>query len=162
MADLSGFDANQVEPASRFDPLPAGSYVAVVTESEMKPTKSGQGEYLQLTFQIVEGEHRGRILWDRLNLVNPTKAAVKIAQATLSAICRAVAVPRPNESADLHNLPLVIQVRCKKRSDTGEIGNEIAGYAPHPSPAERAVAATNGVAANTTPPWARPAQGGAA
>lgn len=152
MADLSGFDANQVEPASDFDPLPAGKYLAVITESEMKPTKSGSGSYLQLTFQVVEGEFKNRLLWARLNLDNPSEQARKIAQGELSAICRAVGVLAPKDSVDLHNLPLVISVRCKKRNDTGEITNEIKGYAKkesNPSPA--AAAATT----NSTPPWKR-------
>ena len=62
MADLNGFDANEVDPTTTFDPLPAGKYVAAVTESEMKPTKSGAGKYLQLTFQILEGEYKGTLL----------------------------------------------------------------------------------------------------
>ena len=55
MADLRGFDANQVEPTAALDPVPAGKYPAVITESEMKPTKNGAGSYLQLTFQVIEG-----------------------------------------------------------------------------------------------------------
>ena len=46
MADLSGFDANQVEPTSNFDPIPAGKYVAVITDSEMKANKAGTGSLL--------------------------------------------------------------------------------------------------------------------
>ena len=38
MANLNGFDANQVEPTASFDPIPAGKYLAAITESEMKPT----------------------------------------------------------------------------------------------------------------------------
>ena len=56
MANLQGFDANTVEPADDLEPIPAGKYVAVITDSEMKPTKSGIGSYLQLTFTIIEGE----------------------------------------------------------------------------------------------------------
>ena len=52
MPNLQGFDANQVEPTTEFDPLPAGKYPAVITESEFKPTKAGTGRYLQLTFHI--------------------------------------------------------------------------------------------------------------
>lgn len=33
MVMLKGFDANAVEPANDFDPIPAGKYVAVITES---------------------------------------------------------------------------------------------------------------------------------
>ena len=55
MANLSGFDANQVEPNTSFDPVPAGKYQAVITDTEMKPTKAGTGQYLELTFQIQGG-----------------------------------------------------------------------------------------------------------
>jgi hypothetical protein len=120
MADLQGFDANQVEPTGDFDPIPAGKYLAVITDSEMKPTKAGTGSLLQLTFQIVEGEYQNRLIWTRLNLDNPNAVAVQIARADLSAICRAVGVLSPRDSVELHNLPLVIHVRCKKRNDTGD------------------------------------------
>lgn len=151
MADLRGFDANNVEPAGDFEPIPAGKYLAVITDSEMKPTKAGTGSYLQLTFQVIDGEYRNRLLWARLNLDNPNDTARKIAQGELSAICRAVGVMAPRDSVELHNLPLVIHVRCKKRTDTGEIVNEVKGYAKKEAPA--APAAGNGPPAKTTPPW---------
>jgi hypothetical protein len=152
MADLRGFDANNVEPAGDFEPIPAGKYLAVITESEFKPTKAGTGSYLQLTFQITDGSCANRLLWARLNLDNPNETARKIAQGELSAICRAVGVLAPNDSVDLHNLPLVIHVRCKKRSDTGEITNEIKGYSKKEVPA---APSNNTPAAMTTPPWKR-------
>ena len=155
MANLQGFDANQVEPSASFEPLPAGKYLATVTESEMKPTKAGTGHFLQLTFQVIDGPHKGRFLWARLNLDNPNQTAVKIAQSELSAICRAVGVLVPKDSVELHNLPLVITVRCRKRQDTGEITNEIAGYAKKETPAQAAPSG-NGV---TAPPWQRATQG---
>ena len=33
MANLNGFDANNVDPATDFEPMPAGKYLAVITES---------------------------------------------------------------------------------------------------------------------------------
>jgi len=36
---------------------------------------------------------------------------------------------RGKDSAELHNLPLEISVRCKKRENTDEFSNEIKGYA---------------------------------
>lgn len=154
MADLRGFDANQVEPSSDFEPVPAGKYLAVITESEMRPNKAGTGSYLQLTFAVVEGEHKGRFLWARLNLDNPNAVAVQIAKAELSAVCRAVGVLAPTDSTDLHDLPLVIHVKCKKRPDTGDITNEVKGYSPKASLAESAVKpSANGKP--TTPPWKR-------
>lgn len=151
MADLQGFDANEVEPTSDFEAIPAGKYVAVITESEKKPTKAGTGQYLQLTFQIIEGPHSNRILWARLNLDNPNATAVAIAKAELSAVCRAVGVMAPKDSVELHNLPLVIHVRCRRRDDTGDITNEIRGYSRKESVPVAASAAT----AVSTPPWSR-------
>ncbi len=151
MADLRGFDANKVEPATPFEAIPAGKYVAMITSSEMKPTKAGTGRFLELCFTIIEGEYKNRQLWGRLNLENPNQLATKIAQAELSALCRAVGVMTPNDSVELHNLPLVIKVRCKKRSDTDEITNELGGF-------EKREAATGKPqqAQTNTPPWRRP------
>lgn len=154
MADLHGFDANEIEPTSDFEPIPAGKYEAVITDSEMKQTRAGTGEYLQFTFQIVDGPHRNRLLWSRMNLNNPNATAVQIAKAELSALCRAVGVMAPKDSTELHNLPLIIHVRCKRRSDTGEISNEIKGYSRKDAPQPAAAAANEG----STPPWKRPAR----
>ncbi len=150
MADLNGFDATTVHPATDFEPLPAGKYLAVITDSEMKPTKSGNGHYLELVFQVIDGQHRNRMLWSRLNLDNPNSQAVQIAQGELSAICRAVGVMQPKDSIELHNLPLLVTVKCKKREDTGDVVNEIRGYA-------KKGAATDAPQQETTdtPPWAR-------
>lgn len=163
--DLRGFDANQVEPNDTFDPLPSGDYLCVITHSEEKPTKSGNGSYLELQFEVIDGPFRGRKLWDRLNLHNPSEVAQKIAQATLSAICRAVGVGQPQDSCELHDLPLLAKVRLEKRIDTDELTNVIKGYKPSPnrttspatapasaSPRSAAPAQTN----SSAPPWKRP------
>ena len=34
----------------------------------------------------------------------------------------------PKDSTELHNLPMMIRVGCKKREDTGELTKEIKGY----------------------------------
>lgn len=155
MANLTGFDANTVEPHESFDPVPAGEYLCIITASEQKPTKSGNGSFLELVFEVIEGPFKGRKLWDRLNLVNPNELAVKIAQATLSAICRAVGVMQPKDSCELHDIPLVCKVRVEKRADSDEPANTIKGYrtrraagnaAPPPTPASQPA----------TPPWKRP------
>jgi len=151
MADLRGFDANEVEPTPSYAPIPAGNYLAVITESEMKPTKSGTGSYLQLTFEIVEGPYQGRRLWARLNLDNPNPTAVQIAKAELASICRAVGVITPNDSIELHDIPLVVHVRCRKRPDTGELTNDIRSYSARDTEAEEPPAKPTA----TTPPWKR-------
>lgn len=152
MADLNNFNASDVDPDFAFDPIPAGDYMAAITNSEMKPTKKGTGQYLELTFQVLEGEHKGRLLWARLNLDNPDAQAVRIARAELSAICRAVGVLAPKDSVELHNLPLAIKVGLKNRKDTGEPANVIKGYESKGTAAPRPAMAGAG---NGKAPWQR-------
>lgn len=154
MANLNGFNAATVEPSQDFEPIPAGKYLAVITESEMKPTKNASGQYLQLTFQILDGPYKGRYVWARLNLHNPNPTTVQIARQELSSICRAVGVLQPGDSVDLHNIPLVVSVKLKKRDDTGEMTNDVRGYAKRDAalaPGSAAPAQAN----NPTPPWRR-------
>jgi len=145
---LDGFNAEEIQPDS-FDALPAGWYEVMIVESENKETKAGTGSYLQLTLEVVSGEHRGRKLWDRLNLDNPNSTAVEIAQKTLSAICRAVGVLRPQDSAELHDKLMLAKVISKKYE--GEDRNEIKGYK---EAGAKAPAASRG-ASSDVPAWKR-------
>ena len=126
MANLGNFDATTVEPDAGRDPLPAGKYKCVAIESDFKDTKDGGGKYLQFCFEVVEGEHKGRRVWDRLNLVNSNSTAVDIARRTLSAICHAVGVMQPKDSSQLHNIPMTVKVACKEYN--GNVTNEVKGY----------------------------------
>lgn len=160
MATLNNFDASQVDPSVALDPLPAGKYLAVISDTEYKPTKAGGGKYLQLTFQIIEGEHKGRLVWARLNLENKSETTVKIARGELSAICRAVGVMQPRDSVELHNVPLEINVGLKKRDDNGEFTNVIKGYAKKGGSVGGGGATTAprpavGAGPGSTPPWKR-------
>jgi len=154
MADLRGFDANTVEPSTDFEPIPAGTYEALIIDSAMKTTRSGDGQFLELVFEVIAGPHKGRRLWARLNLTNANATAVAIARAELSAICRATGIMAPRDSVELHNLPLVLKVGLKKRSDTQELQNVIRGYAKRET-APQPPATGQRPANNGTAPWKR-------
>ncbi len=152
MADLNGFNANEVEPNAPFEPLPAGKYLAAIVASEIKPTKKGDGNYLQFEFEVLDGDCKGRKVWDRLCINHPNEMTQRIARGNLSAICRAVGVMQPRDSVELHNLPLVVSVRCKKREDNGEITNEVKGYETKAAAQGQPQQAPVG---DNTPPWKR-------
>lgn len=155
MASLNGFNANNVAPSVGFDVIPNGKYVALISESEMKVTQKEDGSYLKLTFQIVEGQFKGRNIWVNLNLANPNQKAVEIAQAELSAICRAVGVMTPTDSSELHNVPLLINVACvKDKRDETQMQNKIKGYEKLGGNGASSPPAMAG-ATSTSPPWAR-------
>jgi len=147
MADLGNFDASEHEPAS-FEPMPAGEYVAIATASEWKDTKAGTGQYLEITWEVIEGDHKGRKLWSRLNLKNPSDKAVEIASRELADIGRAVDLVRLNDSAQFHNVPVTLRVAIREWN--GEKRNEVKGV----KAAKAGTAAPEKPAGNVKPPWA--------
>ena len=165
MADFGHtFDATQVEPATAYEVLPPGKYLAQIVNSEMRPTKDGMGQYLFLEIDILEGQYTGRKLFDRLNLSNPNPSAVEIAQRTLSSICRAVGRLQVNNSEQLHLVPFMADV--KVRPPRGEYGesNSIrylprtqGPTSPTPAPTPSPVPAPSSMPAANGLPWKRQA-----
>lgn len=147
MATLN-FDARQVAPSEALEPIPAGWYNAKIVESEMKPTKQGDGAYLSLTLQIIDGQYAGRKIFDLLNLQNPNPVAVEIAYKTLSAICHATGVIQCADSQQLHNLPLLVKISVRPPKDGYEAQNDVKGY--------KAIGSQPGVPAGP-PSWQPPA-----
>lgn len=131
MASLNNFNANEVEPATDFEPLPEGRYEAMITKSEEISNANSNGSHLKLTFTVISGQYVNRTLFHRLNLQNDSPQAVKIARAQLSAICRAVRIMQPKDSVDLHNLPVIVNVKQEPYTkSTGEasISNKITSF----------------------------------
>jgi len=140
MGNLAGFNAMEVEPNVGMDIIPAGEYEACIVASEMKQTKSGNGSYLNLEIQILSGQYQNRRLFEKLNLNNPSATAVRIAESTLSSICRAIFAStedekdlEPGDSKQLHNKAFRISVGVRKREDTGEMQNEVKSFKPRVS-----------------------------
>lgn len=164
MANLAGFDASQQGEMLNFATMPAQKKVLVMmTASEMKPTKKGTGSFLLCEFTILaDGQYKGRKVWTRLNLSNPNKQAEDIAQRELGAICKAVGIIKPNDSADLHSKPILIDFSVEK-GENGQDQNKIDAYYPAAAGASFTAPAAptqqpgpaTAPAAPATPPWMR-------
>jgi hypothetical protein len=159
MASLN-FNAAAVEPQQSFDALPAGRYEVIIVDSEMKETKAGNGDYLMLTMEVIgDTKHSGRKLWTRLNLVNPNATAVSIAERELSAICHCVGILVPQDSEDLHDRPLIVDVIQELNPMSGQQTNRIKGYSQAVSAPVQALAGTLAHFASgkggTKTPWAK-------
>lgn len=161
MAALS-FNATTVAPQATFTPIPAGTYLCTITDSEVKITQRG-GTMAVFHLQVVDGEFSGRKLFARINVANPSPEAERIGQAQLSALCHAAGVLQLQDTAQVHGK--VIRVRVKIRKDeTGQYGdsNEVKGFeavaggAPAFS-APAGAAAAPAPAAAAVPPWKRAA-----
>ena len=157
MGNLLDLDMNNVEEQREFKALPAGAYVAIATESEKKVTKAGTGHYLQFTFEIIDGQYKGRKLWSRMNLWNPNQTAVSIAKREFKAFYTALGMTDlPADSSDLHNRPVTIEVGIEI-DDRKRENNVIKGYTPASGakPVAQAKPAQAASASSAPAPWAR-------
>jgi hypothetical protein len=166
MAQLN-FDATQVDPNKPLELLPPGKYPVQIIQSEKRPTKDGLGSYIWLEMEILEGEQKGRKLWDRLNLENKNAQAVDIAQRTLSAICHAVGIVQIRDSEQLHFRAMTATVKIKPAQGQYDANNEVKGYEPYgaaapqrplgaPQAAGTATAAGGSTQSQTSAPAAAP------
>jgi len=168
------FDASKVDPAGVSSQLPvsdSNGWPVVITASEMKQTAAKDGDgFLELTLQIIDGDHRGMEGAYRLNIFNKNEKAQEIAHKQLSAICHVTGVMQLTDSSLLHNKPF----RAVVVSQTGEgkenftqvkgvkdiNGNDPgkAGSSTAVQPSAPAVPPTPPAANTPTAPWSAPVQ----
>ena len=157
------FDPHEELAGTNYDPIPDGEHTCIVNSSAWKDSASG-GNYLEIEFSIFGGQFEGRMIWDRLNLVNPNPTAVSIAQQDLASICRAVGVDKISDTEELHYKEVIVTVTIRKGDNGYEDSNEIKAYAPAgrsapaAAPAAPAAVATPAAAAPAAPvpgkkPW---------
>lgn len=175
MAQLQqAFDATQWNPEQSAGQLPIGRHKVVIEDSEVKGNAANTGGYLALTLQVIEGPSAGSSGVMRLNLYNQNQKAVEIAHRELSAICHAVGVFNVRDSAQLHNLPFMVEVGNQKPSQEQEArraaGEEVSlftevkkifdvnGNAPGKKPTSQPAQAPQAAPAPVAPPTAQPAQ----
>ena len=151
MASFS-FDSSAVEPQQSNSPIPAGTYLAHVTESDLKPLKSGNGMGLSLTFQILDGEHKNRKIWMNLNVQHSNPTAQQIGQSQLSALCHAVQVQKMRDTNELHSKPVKIKVKIRVDAQYGD-KNEVTGFEAATGASPAAFNAKQPAAAPAAAPW---------
>lgn len=95
------------EEKAKFGVMPKGKYKTIMCDYESK--QGSKGEYLQATFQVVDGEYKNRKFFDRYFL-NGSEAAVKIAHGKLSSIAMAVGVENLKNIDQLLNKPFMCSV----------------------------------------------------
>ena len=157
---MLSFNAEEVEPQTAFEPLPAGDYVGHIVGSEVKPTASGSGEYLKVEIEILSPGFSGRKVFDQLNIKNESAEAERIGRAQLSALCHAVGVMRVTDSQQLHGKPFAIKLSIKEDAQYGK-KNTVKGYkaasgSVPPPPAAQAPLQTGAAKPAAVPPWQRP------
>ena len=149
------FNSNEVEPNQPLQAIPTGWYNCLIQKEEQKSTKANDGSwYLQLQMQVIEGEHTGAVLFDRLNLQNNNQQTMEIAYRQLSGLCRAAGIATLTDTQQL--LQQVVCAHAKlvpaeTNPMTGEVvydaKNDINGYEPRRAMTPAAPGAVPGQAA---------------
>lgn len=145
MATLN-FNADEQEPMAPLGAWTPAKQKVVVEGADVKKTKSGDGEYVEIQFRAVDGPNEGRAHWERYNISNPNQEAERIAKAAFASLCLALGVPKVSDTDQLIGRACVIETRVGKRKDTQEDQTKISGYyegssAPAAPPAARKPAA---------------------
>jgi Protein of unknown function (DUF669) len=149
------FDANSVDPTMPFEVLPPGRYPVQIVASEMRPTKDGVGQYLWIQLDLLEGEYKGRKLFDRLNLVNPNPTAVEIAQRTLSAICHATGKMQVQDSDELHLIPMMVDVKVQPPKNGYDASSKLRYLPLEEISPQSQRSAFQAAGRQASPPWKR-------
>jgi hypothetical protein len=148
MANLANMPQDDYVP-DEFEPLAAGVYAAKITASELATTKSGTGQLLKLTLQIMEGPNTGRMVWDALNIINGNAEAQKIGQRQFAQLRAALGLGAVSDSEELHERPLRIRLKIEPGKDGFQPRNRVSAFLPYSDPGPSA-------AANWKPGEARP------
>jgi hypothetical protein len=156
--NLSDLDDSIFDAQPSFELLPDGTYTLIITEGEMKTTQKG-GQMLTLTTQVVDGPHKGRKIWDNLNIINATPASQEMAERKLGCICKALGIGGVNDPSELYNVPFKAEVHTEIGTNGYSDKNRLKSVDPQPlgggiTPAPQVQAAPQAVATSAAP-WAK-------
>lgn len=159
MSDLQGFNANEI-PEDNFEPIPNGEYnVAIIGVQRCASKTNATNSYLELKLQVIDGEFKGRQVFDRLNIWNSNQTAARIAARTLADICLAIGKPQINDSSELLNQLLAAKIVVKVQ-DGYDPKNEVNGYLARKSITEQAAQTLDATPTQTQPAQTAAAAGG--
>jgi hypothetical protein len=119
MSELSttlseAFDVATEEGSPAFEPLPAGSYVAVIINAKVGPLKSGKGQAVNLTWEVAGDKYRGRLIFDRIIVAHESAAAMKYGRRKLKDVADACGVTEQiTDLSVLHNQPCLVSVKIE-------------------------------------------------
>jgi hypothetical protein len=180
MADLSdffgsGFKPQDHEPSGDFALVPAGKYVCQIAEASVRPTKARNGYYVKVMLKILEGEHANRVLYDNINIDNPSEKCTQIGLSQLSALGRAIGVDSLQSVSQISGQTVAASVRVKNENNEIRTYISVADYrakqvaaqaspvlptqqqpvAPQDPGPQPAGPSPTGNAATPPPPWVR-------
>lgn len=128
-----GFNPQEYDVPTFGEPIKPGWYAVRITKAEMKATKAGDGQYLEITLAIDENQHpdlAGRNVWDRLNVFHKTEKTMKIARGTLRKLQESCGKPTAQDTDELLGCTVLAKVKVRPETTEHRASNEIDDYKP--------------------------------
>ena len=162
------FDPSEVEASTyssdqSYEIMPDGEYKLAGVDAEEKQTQKKNGSYINAKFEVVDGPHTGRFIWQNFNIVNPNETAQRIGRQELVAWATACGKATADDTDKLLGKIFSAKVGVEKGTGGYADSNRIKAFligsptrAPKPmntpAPAAQApVAETSGAASSN--PW---------
>ena len=140
--NLSDLDFDAIDEnagGGNFEPLPAGQYMVAINTAEVKENRSGTGSYLALAFDVIDGPHTGRKLWENLTVHHDNETAQNIGRGRIKKLCRSLGLKGVADSAELAGMQLMLRLNVARKKDGSGMENRVAAYeavAPAQPPAK--------------------------
>ena len=135
-ATALSFNARTVAPTENTIVIPSGWQNATITDGIASATKGAKkGVCLTVEFTVLDGEHKGRKVWNRFNIENASEKAQEIGQRDLSALCHAAGVMDVSNDKCFNGKNLQIKIGLDRADDAAkdkgyEDKNNTKGYKP--------------------------------
>lgn len=91
--------------------------VAIIVTSEVQPVGPMGDQDLLLVFEIIRGPSRGQRILQRVHLWSHDERLRIKGRVALSTLCRALGVPQPADSTELHGKPVILRLTRKRGSE---------------------------------------------
>ena len=150
--------AQAPEASGDYELLPAGVYDATITQVDLRDTKAGTGNYLNVRLDIVGPSHEGRVVFGMITLRNPNDTAERIGREQLQKIAHYGNLGEISDTDQLVGARVGIKVGIRKSEEYGD-RNEVKDYLAPKIGGQKASAAApaqpSASAPAGAPPWAR-------
>lgn len=115
------------QSTNNFDPVPEGWYNANISGAELKDTKAGTGQYINVRYSITGETNQGRVVFGMINVRNANTKAEEIGRQQLGELMRAIGVLEVADTDELLGASLSIKVGISQREGY-DPRNEVKGF----------------------------------
>ena len=127
---MKGFTSIKPDDGT-FQLIPNGRYTMQAVKTDIKPTKNGNGSYVEVFMKITEGDYKNRQIIKRFNWENTNATAMSIGRAQFRNLVLACGIPGDLRNSDeVLNIPVTGEVYTQKGTNGYNDSNDVKFFKP--------------------------------